>query len=89
MLGFAIGIAVPILLMLAVRLIDHQPSLAGFDHPLYRLTSLVWPSSIWLLATKGIEDTLQGYAIVAISIIANALLYGGGLLSRGGSGSSS
>jgi hypothetical protein len=40
-----------------------------------RVTGVVWPSSIFLLATCGHEDTLQGWTIVAISVAANAFLY--------------
>jgi hypothetical protein len=36
---------------------------------------VVWPSSFWLLATSGSEDTLEGWSIVAMSIAANMLLY--------------
>jgi hypothetical protein len=40
-----------------------------------QVAEVVWPSSFWLLATAGSEDTVQGWSIVAMSIAANALLY--------------
>jgi hypothetical protein len=39
------------------------------------VTGVVWPSSIFLLATCSHEDTFQGWIIVAISVAANAFLY--------------
>lgn len=76
-IGVGIGAAVPLLLLLARWVIARDPQLAGLDYSLYRLGSLVWPSSVWLMATEGIENTFQGYVIVGISIAANALLYSG------------
>jgi hypothetical protein len=47
----------------------------------YELMLAVWPSSMWLLATAGQEDTLSGYWIVAQAVLANFLLYAvGGLV---------
>lgn len=36
---------------------------------------IVWPSSIWLLATLGIEDTPRAYLFIGMAILANAMLY--------------
>jgi steroid 5-alpha reductase family enzyme len=43
---------------------------------LLSIADLVWPSSFWLLATDGVERALQSRAIVAMSILANGVLYG-------------
>ena len=40
-----------------------------------RAMSIVWPSSIVLMATYGIERTLTGYVIVLMAIAGNAFLY--------------
>jgi hypothetical protein len=47
------------------------------------VAEILWPSSFWLLATEGIEYTLQGWTIVAMSIAANITLYAviGGIVS--------
>jgi hypothetical protein len=39
------------------------------------VTGILWPSALWLLATAGQEDTVNGWMIVAMSIAANAALY--------------
>lgn len=45
------------------------------DMPVHRVAHVLWPSGFWLLATKGIEDTLEAWFIIALSIGANAALY--------------
>jgi hypothetical protein len=47
------------------------------------VAGVLWPSSFWLLATSGVEGTLQAWVIVAMSIAANILLYAvvGGVIS--------
>jgi len=39
------------------------------------VTEVLWPSSFWLLATSGAENTIEGWVIVAMSVAANAALY--------------
>jgi hypothetical protein len=36
----------------------------------------LWPSSIWLMATEGIESTPRGYLFLIMAIAGNAVLYG-------------
>lgn len=36
---------------------------------------LLWPSGIWLIATDGREHELVAYEIIAVSILANVLIY--------------
>jgi hypothetical protein len=65
-----LGLLPPIVWFLAQRF-------AG-DNAMYRLervVSIIWPSSIWLLATDGIEGTPRAYLFIATSVAANILLY--------------
>jgi hypothetical protein len=39
------------------------------------VATVLWPSSFWLMATEGAEGSLFGWTIVAMSIVANMLLY--------------
>jgi len=43
---------------------------------LERVLRVVWPSSLWLLATDGIEGTPRAYKFVLMAVVANILLYG-------------
>ena len=46
------------------------------SHVLVVETAIVlWPSSFWLMATEGVEGSLLGWIIVAMSIAANMVLY--------------
>jgi hypothetical protein len=36
---------------------------------------LLWPTGIWLMATDGREHELIAYEIIAVSILANILIY--------------
>jgi hypothetical protein len=60
-----------------LALLEYGSSLGSLEthYRILSLTGVVWPSSIFLLATCGHEDTLQGWTIVAISVAANAFLY--------------
>jgi hypothetical protein len=42
-----------------------------------RVIQVLWPSSIWLMATDGMESTPTGRLIVLMAITANVLLYCG------------
>jgi hypothetical protein len=50
-------------------------------YPLERVTRVIWPSSIWLMATDGSEGTSGAYLIIFISVVANVALYA--VLGRG------
>ena len=41
-----------------------------------RVMRVMWPSSVWLMATDGIEGTPTDYLFLLLSITANVLLYG-------------
>ncbi len=45
-------------------------------YQLERVVRVVWPSSLWLMATDGIEDTPRAYVFILLSIAINILLYG-------------
>jgi hypothetical protein len=44
-------------------------------YPLERVIRVIWPSSIFLLATDGIEGTPTAYLFIFISVAANVILY--------------
>ena len=44
-------------------------------YPLFRLLRAIWPSSIWLMATDGIEGSPTGYMFISMAIAANVILY--------------
>jgi hypothetical protein len=51
-------------------------ALFGDDLPLLeRVISVVWPTSIWLMATDGIEGTPTDYLFTLSSVAANVILY--------------
>ena len=43
---------------------------------LLSITDVLWPSSFWLLATDASENSLRSWGIVALSIVANGIVYG-------------
>jgi hypothetical protein len=73
----AVGAAVPATLLVILPLVDRWSRDTGstWGYGLFRIEIVVWPSSVWLMATEGIERTAMGYAILAMSIAANILLY--------------
>ena len=78
-----LGATVPVLLLSLGVVVNRDMDLYGrVGYQLYQLTKILWPASFMLLATTGIEHTGRGYAIVAIAIGVNSLLYGlvGGVL---------
>jgi hypothetical protein len=46
-----------------------------FPYPAFRLMEVLWPSSIFLLATDGSEKTLGTYFIVLVAILVNGFTY--------------
>ncbi len=36
---------------------------------------VIWPSSVWLMATDGIEGTPRAYLFIFLSVAANIVLY--------------
>ena len=74
----AVGLIVPIALLLVQKAVGGDAQLAkNFSYPLNRLMRLVWPSSVWLMASIGIEGTPRDYLFVSLSVLANVLLYSG------------
>ena len=45
-------------------------------YQLERVVRVVWPSSLWLMATDGIEGTARPYMFILMSVATNVLLYG-------------
>lgn len=65
------GLVLPLLFLLIVKALSNRV----WNYPVNELMRLLWPSSVWLMATEGIEGTLRSYFFVLISISANVLLY--------------
>jgi hypothetical protein len=65
-----IGIAVA-----SVCFIVDKLSGGDYPYPAFRLMEILWPSSIFLLATDGSEKTLGSYFIILVAILVNGLTY--------------
>jgi hypothetical protein len=69
--GAAVGLIVPLTLLSEIgRLLS-----SALGIPRAALMDAVWPSSFWLLATSGAENTPAAYRIIAVSVVANVVLY--------------
>lgn|SRR5215469_10430770 len=66
-----LGLLPPIVWFLIQRLVGE-----GAMYQLERVVRVVWPSSLWLMATDGIEGTPRAYLFILMSVAANVLLYG-------------
>ena len=44
-------------------------------YPAERVIRLIWPSSVWLMATDGIEGTPRADLFIFLSILVNVVLY--------------
>jgi hypothetical protein len=76
-LSTAVGLIVGLLFLWAERVVDSRLDLASsWGYPVHRAMRIAWPSSVWLMATEGIEGTLRGNLIVSAALVANATLYG-------------
>ena len=72
----ALGLLAPICWFLIQGLIGANTRLEWkMGYPLQRALRVIWPSSIWLMATEGIEGTRGDYLIVFMSVAANIALY--------------
>ncbi len=65
-----LGLLAPIVWFLAQRFIGDNAT-----YSLKRVIRVVWPSSIWLMATDGIEGTPRSYLFILMSVAANIVLY--------------
>lgn len=45
-------------------------------YPLEHVMRVIWPASIWLLATDSIERTPTAYLFIFMSVTANVIIYG-------------
>ncbi len=72
----ALGLLAPICWFLIQGLIGGNTQLEWkIGYPLERVIRVIWPSSIWLMATDGSEGTPGSYLIVLMSVAANIALY--------------
>lgn len=74
--SLTLGLLVPIAFLLAQEIVVVHMGWTSVTYPLHRLMRLLWPSSVWLMATVGIERAPIGYLFVLISVLANVVLYG-------------
>lgn len=49
---------------------------AELRYSLSRLRFVIWPSSVIMLSTAGVEHSVQAYLVVGVAIALNGLLYG-------------
>jgi hypothetical protein len=66
------GVSVATVLFLSFLV---EKLLRVYSYPVFRLEEFLWPSSIFLMATDGGENTLGSYLIVLLAIVTNGLLY--------------
>jgi len=71
-----LGLLAPITWLLVQKLLGANAQIQTQIAPLERVIRVVWPSSLWLMATDGIEGTPKAYMFVSLSIVANIVLYG-------------
>jgi len=69
------GVAVACALLIVAHVVMLWSSGTRAGYYVNRIMRVLWPSSVWLMATEGIESTMLGYALVAVSIVANGVLY--------------
>jgi len=72
----ALGLLAPICWFLIQELVGGNTQLEWkIGYPLELVIRVIWPSSIWLMATDGSEGTPGSYLIVLMSVAANIALY--------------
>src|SRR5690348_5076195 len=64
------GLSVAAVFFAALKLLG-----TAYPYPAFRLMLFLWPSSVFLMATDGSENTLGSYFIVLVAILANGLTY--------------
>jgi len=69
----AAGGLVPPAVWFAAHTVWKQPTSPTFEH----IIEVLWPSSIWLLATDGMESTAMAHVLTTMAILTNVLLYSG------------
>jgi hypothetical protein len=71
-----LGVVVPIGFLLTEKMLSTGPQQASnLSYSIHRVMRVMWPSSIFLMATEGIEGTPRDYLFILISVAVNALLY--------------
>jgi hypothetical protein len=72
----ALGLLAPICWFLVQGLIGGTTELGWkIAYVLEPVIRVIWPSSIWLMATDGSEGTAGSHLIVLMSVAANIVLY--------------
>jgi hypothetical protein len=70
-----LGIVVSILLLGLAHAAAAWGGMSSAGYWTNRTMRILWPSSVWLMATEGIESSAQGYLFLLISILTNGLTY--------------
>lgn len=71
-----VGLIVPLGFLLLEKLVSgNQQSMGVYGYGLQRAMRVIWPSSIWLMATVTIEGTPKDYLFILMSVAANVFLY--------------
>jgi hypothetical protein len=72
----ALGLLAPVCWFVVEWLIGGNEQLEWkIAYPLERAILVLWPSSIWLMATDGIEGTSRAYLFMFMSVAGNVVLY--------------
>ncbi|HEY1525242.1 MAG TPA: hypothetical protein VGH51_03305 [Candidatus Angelobacter sp.] len=74
-LSAGVGVLVSCILLIAAHATMGTSTSSNAGYYVNRTMRILWPSSIWLMATEGIEATWTGYFIVALSTLGNGILY--------------
>jgi hypothetical protein len=72
----ATGLGVAIILLVAGKAAVCSNLVMPVGYYVFWLKLVMWPSSLWLMATEGAEGTAWAYLLLLISMCANGLLYG-------------
>jgi hypothetical protein len=71
-----VGSSIAVAFLLIYRVLEQFPATQRrFQFALNDIRFYMWPSSILMMATEGIEGSLHAYLFVTIAVLANGLLY--------------
>ena len=70
-----LGIVVAVLLLALSHAVAAWGGMSRAGYWTNRTMRVLWPSSVWLMATEGIESSIQGYLLLLLSILTNGLTY--------------
>jgi hypothetical protein len=72
----ALGLLAPGFWFLAQGIFSGDPRMQWkILYPLEHVIRVIWPASVWVMATDGIERTPTAYLFIFMSVAANIILY--------------